>query len=314
MPVFTAIAAGLSMIGAALGVGTAAAGFASIAGASLGALVVGGAVVGAVIGGVVAAVKGESILKGALMGGLVGAAAGGALGWGVSAVSGVSLGATETAVGAAGTTAMETATIGDSSLMLGTQAGEIAPVSLLGEGGVATGGVAADTTVAGGASFKSGMTALGAGKGAAGAGAGAAGAGAKGGLLAGMTASDKALMLSTGMSAASGLFGPDEEAMQEKALEAKRKEFTSTEKVTGTVNWDKYDINEWFSRVTPEMYSQTANQPYADVASWRKKPGLTETPAPKAGAPSAAAPSAAAPKAGAPKAGAPPAGAPQGGK
>jgi hypothetical protein len=72
MAIFTAIATGLSIVGATV-LGTAA------TGTLLGA-VVGGAMIGAVVGGVVAAVKGENILEGALTGGLWGAAAGGALG------------------------------------------------------------------------------------------------------------------------------------------------------------------------------------------------------------------------------------------
>jgi hypothetical protein len=215
MPVFTAIVAAASMIGSAIGIGTAAAGFGTLAGASIGAIAAGGAVIGAVIGGTVAAVKGDNIFDGILKGGLMGAAIGGLAGFGAQALGLAEMGtgiAAEAAV-----TPMEfavgTEEAGKMTTYQGLLTGTETAESIA---GVATAPISEGTT-----------TKLGA-------------------FWAGLDASDKALLLSSGASFAEGALGPDEMELLEKKAQLEREAVTvsgigSVDRLRATVNWNRFD-------------------------------------------------------------------------
>jgi hypothetical protein len=269
--VFTAIAAVATVVAS---VGVAAAGVVGVglAAGSLGAMMVGGAVIGAVVGGVSAAIKGENIFKGILKGGLVGLAAGGALGLAAGAISGAGLGGAEAGLGTmAGTGAAPEAAVAGMT-GVGADGGAI---SMEAGGGVAGGGggAVAPTTSAGKLT----------------------------GFWGGLSGSDKALLLSSGAKAVSAMAGPepvDEAALQERRyqLEAEAKKITGigdTDKFRMEIDWNKFDTPDAptqyndtsLAGLTPNLYGTTGT---SDKNEYR----VNRPPVPRAKAPNAQIPGA----------------------
>lgn len=234
---------------------TAAATF--IAGLSTTALIVGGAVVGAVIGGTVAAIKGENILKGALTGGLIGAAAAGTIGLAAKAYVGA------TGVGSVGSVGGAIPTAEGAELAYGAGAASdltVAP-SLTGAG------VKAASTVAPAATKEV----------------------AKAGLLAGMDGSDKALLLSSGASFVSNMFGPDEEDLMnlkmDRLAESKKIDVVSTDRFKPELTWNSRFDKE-YSASMPNAFMQSPSS-HSDTHSYRKATNVAAPAAPTVAKPNA---------------------------